>query len=103
MRWSSCAAASASMDALEDTTECCLWQWELRDVKAIPKALKPAAKHHKKLMHKVCDSHISLLRSCQEHSCESRDGCMTACCMVFDLQKATAWQVVNARPGAAGG
>ena len=49
----SCAAASASMDALEDSSEKCLWLWELRDVKAIPKALKPAARDHKKLMHKV--------------------------------------------------
>ncbi len=56
--WFICAAANSSMDALEDTTEDCLWQWELRDVKAIPKALKPAAKDHKKLMHKVCSLHI---------------------------------------------
>ena len=54
------AAAMSSMDALEDTSEDCLWQWELRDVKAIPKALKPAARAHKKLMHKVRSPHISL-------------------------------------------
>ena len=41
------------MDALEDSSEDLLWQWELRDVKAIPKALKPAARAHKKLMQKV--------------------------------------------------
>ena len=49
-----CAVAKASMDALDDNTLDCMWQWELRDLKAIPKALKPAAKDHKKLMHKVC-------------------------------------------------
>lgn len=54
------------MDALEDTSEGCLWQWELRDVKAIPKALKPTAKDHKKLMHKVRSLHTLLLPSCRE-------------------------------------
>lgn len=44
------------MDALEDSSEKWLWLWELRDLKAIPKALKPAARDHKKLMHKVCSS-----------------------------------------------
>ena len=47
------------MDALEDSSEDLLWQWELRDVKAIPKALKPAARAHKKLMQKVWYPHLS--------------------------------------------
>lgn len=47
------------MDALEDSSEDLLWQWELRDVKAIPKALKPAARAHKKLMQKVWCPYLS--------------------------------------------
>ncbi len=40
-------------DAHEDTSPQLLWQWELRDVKVLPKQLRPQAAQHKKLMHKV--------------------------------------------------
>ena len=61
------AAMRPDVDALEDSSEDLLWQWELRDVKAIPKALKPAARAHKKLMQKVWYPHLScksLLHTC---------------------------------------
>ena len=47
-------ATKSTHDAHEDTSEDCLWQWELRDVKHLPKALRPKASTHKKLMKKVC-------------------------------------------------
>ena len=61
------------MDALEDSSEDLLWQWELRDVKAVPKALKPAARAHKKLMQKVwypplsCKSLLHTCMRCDTH------------------------------------
>lgn len=45
--------ASASLDMLEDTTEALLWQWELRDAKVLPKALRAEAGQVKKYLHKV--------------------------------------------------
>lgn len=45
--------ASASLDMLEDTTEALLWQWELRDSKVLPKALRAEAMQVKKYLHKV--------------------------------------------------
>ena len=54
-------------------------------MKAIPKALKPAAKDHKKLMHKVRSLHTLLLSSCQENS-DAELQCsaylMKVCCLV---------------------
>ena len=45
--------ASASLDMLEDTTAALLWQWELRDAKVLPKALRAEAVQVKKHLHKV--------------------------------------------------
>lgn len=45
--------ADAVLDALEDTTAEFLWKWEARDMKAVPKALKPAAAALKKRLAEV--------------------------------------------------
>lgn len=42
------------MDVLEDTTAEFLWKWEARDLKAAPKAIKPAATALKKRLVEVC-------------------------------------------------
>ena len=55
------AAGSERVDALEDSTEAFLWQWELRDAKVLPKADRAAATAHKKLMHKVREVFASKL------------------------------------------
>jgi len=41
------------MDVLEDTTAEFLWKWEARDLKAAPKAIKPAATALKKRLVEV--------------------------------------------------
>ena len=47
------AGASDQVDALEDTTDSLLWQWELRDMRSLPKQLRGAAIQHKKFLHAV--------------------------------------------------
>ncbi|KAK9846650.1 hypothetical protein WJX81_008416 [Elliptochloris bilobata] len=48
-------AAAKTLDAMEDISEALLWQWELRDSKALPKALRPEAVQRKKELHKAAD------------------------------------------------
>jgi hypothetical protein len=55
------AAGSDKADSLEDESAELLWQWELRDVKALPKADRGAAAAHKKLMHKARAAALPLL------------------------------------------
>ena len=54
-------AGSERVDALNDSTEAFLWQWELRDAKVLRKADRCVATAHKKLMHKVEASLLLLI------------------------------------------